>query len=1150
MYGSLTNSSGNYFGNTVATVGLSLNGKLEYTSAAIKSSADSDLYNGSTVVAYAKPGDVVQFSYGICFGAPSVGGMFSWTSDNYVSTDFEVYIGAGTSDDDQDEFLFGREDGILGHGNVRVNNTQAKNGNFSYKSFFYDTVSDTIQADNSHYLTIDPSRRELRFASPDDKPKDEVSYETDEDGNVVIDEETGLPSVDNRDYYTCNELENIASLSYSNLGAGGYVIPGFGAGYLEEHPDCASAKLSRTNADRSSKTPMPSLVGASLSQTLKYQATSVWPQYLSKGGITHSYDAFSSPTAGGIGGNSSYRNVTELKYAASQYENAYDDYVNGYVPSGQKIYTDSWAYKTATVRIPYNFETSLEFSITTDSENTVYQGEKFSVSANVDILPRANPLTSDSYVNDAGETIYTPYATITPPNTSVNIIELVIPENVTKDQVKGITSGGDFDYSGSQICTHLMNLLDEITSGGECQVNIVKGTGATNKVDQTPGNSGSNPSGEMGYYHVDKLEKTVPDIEAGYKYCIALGINYSDSHNNPGGDLKTLEQLGYASETVEARDNPAYAANKWSVGNSIDNYVARHWRTSGFTCRSVAKKPNFEVWNGGVYSGNSISGSITKKSPNSKVGYTQSEVPSSVYFGSWAEYYVVAKGSVNNFASASALGFSDRFTWQWVTKAVDPATHKPLEKDGQLLFKKYIGNTAQPFLWNRYQEFTDDQTPPTLKETGKSSSLSAVADGVDLRNYCNMTHLTIANVNCDDNPPSAGDYATAETDNGVLKSFKARIVDYYTNNAAKVGDPGVIDSGVESDHPVSGVQNGASYLKVLNNYNINVPIIQTAGTRVIHAKGHLDINSNICVGDDGTCHEKYPDPLQFKDWDSINAALLGLAPDVNDTTIQADRARTVYQAFEGTSNQYGSNNLSLGYRNNDSFDSSNIQNLPQVIIIAESISISNNVSQIDAWLITDSDTPIEQNGYSGGYINTCKEFSNSDTGASACWKTLKVNGPVMTSALLLNRTGGAWAGLTSDIGNPVYDVLRAVYNHYYSKWSEVASAQCAGEENDISRRRCEIQQRKALSDAFFENLGSEENQTREWRAYKAVDYYSADMYSISSGRASSRDLTCDGSITPAEIFDLHPLTYLWAYGEALKGNQAVITYAQEFAPRY
>ena len=49
---------------------------------------------------------------------------------------------------------------------------------------------------------------------------------------------------------------------------------------------------------------------------------------------------------------------------------------------------------------------------------------------------------------------------------------------------------------------------------------------------------------------------------------------------------------------------------------------------------------------------------------------------------------------------------------------------------------------------------------------------------------------------------------------------------------------------------------------------------------------------------------------------------------------------------------------------------------------------------------------------------------------------------------------------------------------------------------------------------------------------------------------SSRDLTCDGSITPAEIFDLNPLVYYWALAESQKNNRAFVTYAQEFAPRY
>jgi hypothetical protein len=44
--------------------------------------------------------------------------------------------------------------------------------------------------------------------------------------------------------------------------------------------------------------------------------------------------------------------------------------------------------------------------------------------------------------------------------------------------------------------------------------------------------------------------------------------------------------------------------------------------------------------------------------------------------------------------------------------------------------------------------------------------------------------------------------------------------------------------------------------------------------------------------------------------------------------------------------------------------------------------------------------------------------------------------------------------------------------------------------------------------------------------------------------------TNDGSITPAEIFNLRPDTYLWAYNQAQRFSQAVVTYTRELPPRY
>lgn len=82
--------------------------------------------------------------------------------------------------------------------------------------------------------------------------------------------------------------------------------------------------------------------------------------------------------------------------------------------------------------------------------------------------------------------------------------------------------------------------------------------------------------------------------------------------------------------------------------------------------------------------------------------------------------------------------------------------------------------------------------------------------------------------------------------------------------------------------------------------------------------------------------------------------------------------------------------------------------IPQVIIIANSIAIDASVTRVDAWLIATG---------SDGTIDTCKEVSNfSDLNSDKCDKRLTVNGPVIAKHLLLKRTAGSGPG--DETGDP------------------------------------------------------------------------------------------------------------------------------------
>ena len=147
--------------------------------------------------------------------------------------------------------------------------------------------------------------------------------------------------------------------------------------------------------------------------------------------------------------------------------------------------------------------------------------------------------------------------------------------------------------------------------------------------------------------------------------------------------------------------------------------------------------------------------------------------------------------------------------------------------------------------------------------------------------------------------------------------------------------------------------------------------------------------------------------------------------------------------------------------------------LPQVLIFADNINITENVTRVDAWLVANNT------------LNTCAGYDPNSVVAKdalnrysegVCYKTLMVNGPVYASELILPRTAGATHGYSpTDSSNVLY------------------------------------------------------------RRYGAT------------GASSDSILGCS---TTAEIFNLRADAYLWAYNQAQRYSEAIVTYKRELAPRY
>ncbi len=87
----------------------------------------------------------------------------------------------------------------------------------------------------------------------------------------------------------------------------------------------------------------------------------------------------------------------------------------------------------------------------------------------------------------------------------------------------------------------------------------------------------------------------------------------------------------------------------------------------------------------------------------------------------------------------------------------------------------------------------------------------------------------------------------------------------------------------------------------------------------------------------------------------------------------------------------------------------NASQIPQVVIIANNITINDNVTQVDAWLVA------KGTGLSNGVIRTCSS-APSAISTNTCNAKLTVNGPVIANRLIMLRTAGSGTGAAA--GDP------------------------------------------------------------------------------------------------------------------------------------
>lgn len=112
---------------------------------------------------------------------------------------------------------------------------------------------------------------------------------------------------------------------------------------------------------------------------------------------------------------------------------------------------------------------------------------------------------------------------------------------------------------------------------------------------------------------------------------------------------------------------------------------------------------------------------------------------------------------------------------------------------------------------------------------------------------------------------------------------------------------------------------------------------------------------------------------------------------------------------------------------------SGIDDIPQLVIIANRINIAGSVNQIDAWLIASG---------KDGIITTCSDVTvDAPLTVDDCSDQLTVNGPVIAKSLYLRRTFGADPGPGSSNPAEIFNLRPDAYLWSIARASESSRAQ-------------------------------------------------------------------------------------------------------------
>lgn len=258
-----------------------------------------------------------------------------------------------------------------------------------------------------------------------------------------------------------------------------------------------------------------------------------------------------------------------------------------------------------TVKVPYNYAL-VPYMKHSNNDGITYAGASFSTQAFIATIPRVN-----KQVQDAA------YATRTK-NTKIIVASFTMTgSSLPISDGKSSTSGS---LSADTVCR-----VAGAGSYGNCK-SVYESTNVLNDTnDMLKGATNESNSISAGGSSVDgTISAEVPYVVPGTKFCVAVGVSPSDSHNT--GNNSAINS-----------DNQSAALSSSGSG----------YRVGPPACVTVAKKPTFSVESAQLSTNGNVKTSITNA--NGRV------------YGSWSEYGIAATGSVSNMGSGAAYGYTSPY---------------------------------------------------------------------------------------------------------------------------------------------------------------------------------------------------------------------------------------------------------------------------------------------------------------------------------------------------------------------------------------------------------------------------------------------------------------------------------------------------------